>query len=192
MVYALFTSLAQSSFSSFSDSPKLSSSKYQSHGLFVNAHKSFNAKFSPRQSTQLTRLRNVRRSPYICFFNGGGTPKGDLQEKETGKQWQILKRWEVPWEWQTVSLTSLACGLRITSKTNPPPNQIIPNHASATQLPLHTEHQLHRSPHPQFNRNILPNHHRSHPITLNPPKINPQSISPQIHPRLISPPKPPL
>ncbi|ONI30801.1 hypothetical protein PRUPE_1G273600 [Prunus persica] len=111
MVYALFTSLAQSSFSSFSDSPKLSSSKYQSHGLFLNAHKSFNAKFSPRQSTQLTRLRNVRRSPYICFFNGGGKPKGDLQEKETGEQWQILKRWEVPWEWQTVSLTSFACGL---------------------------------------------------------------------------------
>ncbi|KAL6218376.1 hypothetical protein ACLB2K_011590 [Fragaria x ananassa] len=24
---------------------------------------------------------------------------------------QILKRWDVPWEWQTVSLTSLACGL---------------------------------------------------------------------------------
>ncbi|PQQ19565.1 uncharacterized protein Pyn_07381 [Prunus yedoensis var. nudiflora] len=113
MVYALFTSLAQSSFSSFSDSRKLISSKYQSHGLFlnVNAHKSFNAKFSPRQSTQLTRLRNVRRSPYICFFNGGGKPKGDLQETETGAQWQILKRWEVPWEWQTVSLTSLACGL---------------------------------------------------------------------------------
>ncbi|XP_021807410.1 uncharacterized protein LOC110751277 [Prunus avium] len=111
MVYALFTSLAQSSFSSFSNSPKLRSSKYQSHGLFLNAHNGFNAKFSPRQSTQLTRLRYVRRSPYICFFNGGGKPKGDLQEKETGAQWQILKRWEVPWEWQTVSLTSLACGL---------------------------------------------------------------------------------
>lgn len=51
-------------------------------------------------------------SPYICLFKGGGKPKGDLQEKETGAQWQILKRWEVPWEWQTVSLTSLACGLR--------------------------------------------------------------------------------
>ncbi|XP_021807493.1 uncharacterized protein LOC110751352, partial [Prunus avium] len=63
-------------------------------------------RFSPRQSTQLTRLRNVRRSPYIFFFKGGGKPKGDLQEK-----WQILKRREVPWEWQTVSLTSLACGL---------------------------------------------------------------------------------
>ncbi|KAH1053842.1 hypothetical protein GLYMA_08G300800v4 [Glycine max] len=25
--------------------------------------------------------------------------------------WPILRRWEVPWQWQTVSLTSLACGL---------------------------------------------------------------------------------
>ncbi|BBG94242.1 CAAX amino terminal protease family protein [Prunus dulcis] len=53
-------------------------------------------------------------SPYlflICAEGGRVKPKGDLQEKETGVQWQILKRWEVPWEWQTVSLTSLACGL---------------------------------------------------------------------------------
>ncbi|KAF2547641.1 hypothetical protein F2Q70_00019903 [Brassica cretica] len=28
-----------------------------------------------------------------------------------GSEWRILERWEVPWEWQTVSLTSLACGL---------------------------------------------------------------------------------
>lgn len=32
--------------------------------------------------------------------------------QETGGGLQILKRWDVPWEWQTVSLTSLACGLR--------------------------------------------------------------------------------
>ncbi|KAI5352649.1 hypothetical protein L3X38_005540 [Prunus dulcis] len=50
-------------------------------------------------------------SSYVCLFKGRVKPKGDLQEKETGVQWQILKRWEVPWEWQTVSLTSLACGL---------------------------------------------------------------------------------
>ncbi|KAH1197798.1 hypothetical protein GmHk_18G051494 [Glycine max] len=29
-------------------------------------------------------------------------------KRESG--WPILRRWEVPWEWQTVSLTSLACG----------------------------------------------------------------------------------
>lgn len=26
--------------------------------------------------------------------------------------WPILRRWNVPWPWQTVSLTSLACGIR--------------------------------------------------------------------------------
>ncbi|KAK3025381.1 hypothetical protein RJ639_044921 [Escallonia herrerae] len=31
--------------------------------------------------------------------------------KETGLDWPILKRWDVPWKWQTISLTSLACGL---------------------------------------------------------------------------------
>lgn len=32
--------------------------------------------------------------------------------QEGGLDWPILKRWEVPWQWQTASLTSLACGLR--------------------------------------------------------------------------------
>lgn len=31
--------------------------------------------------------------------------------QESGLEWPILRRWEVPWQWQTVSLTSLACGL---------------------------------------------------------------------------------
>ncbi|XP_027909778.1 uncharacterized protein LOC114168973 [Vigna unguiculata] len=29
--------------------------------------------------------------------------------EESGVEWRILRRWEVPWDWQTVSLTSLAC-----------------------------------------------------------------------------------
>ncbi|XP_040874471.1 uncharacterized protein [Glycine max] len=33
----------------------------------------------------------------------------DMLDQESG--WPILRRWEVPWQWQTVSLTSLACGL---------------------------------------------------------------------------------
>ncbi|KNA20159.1 hypothetical protein SOVF_054780 isoform A [Spinacia oleracea] len=37
--------------------------------------------------------------------NGNPQPKGD------GLDWPILKRWDVPWPWQTISLTSLACGL---------------------------------------------------------------------------------
>ena len=30
--------------------------------------------------------------------------------QESGLEWPILRRWEVPWQWQTVTLTSLACG----------------------------------------------------------------------------------
>ncbi|XP_027346621.1 uncharacterized protein LOC113858271 isoform X1 [Abrus precatorius] len=44
----------------------------------------------------------------VCFSNAGD--KSDTN-KESGLQWPILRRWEVPWEWQTVSLTSFACGL---------------------------------------------------------------------------------
>ncbi|KAK6931225.1 hypothetical protein RJ641_003018 [Dillenia turbinata] len=31
--------------------------------------------------------------------------------KETGLDWPIFRRWDVPWTWQSISLTSLACGL---------------------------------------------------------------------------------
>ncbi|CAN0896580.1 hypothetical protein LINGRAHAP2_LOCUS18583, partial [Linum grandiflorum] len=31
--------------------------------------------------------------------------------QKSDSDWQVLKRWDVPWEWPTVSLTSLACGI---------------------------------------------------------------------------------
>ncbi|XP_027360322.1 uncharacterized protein LOC113868696 isoform X2 [Abrus precatorius] len=43
----------------------------------------------------------------LCFFNSGD----NSQAKESGLEWPILRRWEVPWQWQTVPLTSLACAL---------------------------------------------------------------------------------
>ncbi|KAK6645996.1 hypothetical protein PHAVU_L004046 [Phaseolus vulgaris] len=48
-------------------------------------------------------LGSKRALSSVCFFNAG--------DKESELEWPILRRWEVPWEWQTVSLTSLACGL---------------------------------------------------------------------------------
>ncbi|BAT89731.1 uncharacterized protein LOC124831088 [Vigna umbellata] len=48
-------------------------------------------------------LGSKRALSSVCFSNAG--------DKESGLEWPILRRWEVPWEWQTVSLTSLACGL---------------------------------------------------------------------------------
>lgn len=44
----------------------------------------------------------------ICFYKAGDDK---FQRKENDLDWPILRRWDVPWEWQTVSLTSLACGL---------------------------------------------------------------------------------
>lgn len=47
----------------------------------------------------------VRRgSSSVCFYKS-------FNDEESGLDWPILKRWDVPWEWYTVSLTSLACGL---------------------------------------------------------------------------------
>ncbi|XP_024991523.1 uncharacterized protein LOC112525571 [Cynara cardunculus var. scolymus] len=43
----------------------------------------------------------------VCFYENKDSTNG----KETVVEWPILQRWDVPWEWYTVSLTSLACGL---------------------------------------------------------------------------------
>lgn len=99
----LISSLAQSSLCyHFPASPKPYSSKTsakQSRALALH-------RFSPRrQSISRRGLRSV------CFFNDGEKSKAELQEKKTGLELRILKQWDVPWEWQTVSLTSLACGL---------------------------------------------------------------------------------
>ncbi|ESQ35385.1 hypothetical protein EUTSA_v10008130mg [Eutrema salsugineum] len=67
------------------------------------------SQFSPGFASR--RLSNVNRRKWrsACIFNSGKEPGGD--EKGGSSEWAILQRWEVPWEWQTVSLTSLACGL---------------------------------------------------------------------------------
>ncbi|KAL7589211.1 hypothetical protein Lser_V15G37604 [Lactuca serriola] len=43
----------------------------------------------------------------VCFYKN----KDSINDKGSGLEWPILQRWDVPWEWYTVSLTSLACGL---------------------------------------------------------------------------------
>ncbi|KAJ9172194.1 hypothetical protein P3X46_015461 [Hevea brasiliensis] len=47
----------------------------------------------------------------VCFFNARGKCKGNFDGQESELDWPILKSWDVPWQWQTASLTSLACGL---------------------------------------------------------------------------------
>ncbi|XP_024008555.1 uncharacterized protein LOC18993441 isoform X3 [Eutrema salsugineum] len=69
------------------------------------------SQFSPGFASR--RLSNVNRRKWrsACIFNSGKEPGGDEKLQGGSSEWAILQRWEVPWEWQTVSLTSLACGL---------------------------------------------------------------------------------
>ncbi|KAF5449651.1 hypothetical protein F2P56_030074 [Juglans regia] len=102
-VLSVSSLLAQSPFCcSFPGSPKPKIFAKQSRALALNWFSSH---------LRLNRSISGRALRSVCFFNAGDKSKGDLQEKETGLDWPILKRWDVPWEWQTVSLTSLACGL---------------------------------------------------------------------------------
>ncbi|XP_076953476.1 uncharacterized protein LOC143627575 [Bidens hawaiensis] len=48
-----------------------------------------------------------RRLASVCFYESNDSSNRKGSELE----WPILQRWDVPWEWYTVSLTSLACGL---------------------------------------------------------------------------------
>ncbi|GKU99491.1 hypothetical protein SLEP1_g12338 [Rubroshorea leprosula] len=104
MVSALITCVAQATFRCLHDSPRTLAK--QTHPIF--SYRTYaSLSFSKKRLTLLpkTRLRSV------CFFNAGKDSKSDFQDKETGLEWPILKRWEVPWDWPTVSLTSLTCGL---------------------------------------------------------------------------------
>ncbi|RAL37633.1 hypothetical protein DM860_000327 [Cuscuta australis] len=59
---------------------------------------------SLRRSTQSLNRRLTRT---LCFSTSGSQP----DSKGSGPKWPILRRWDVPWNWQTVSLSSFACGL---------------------------------------------------------------------------------
>ncbi|XP_065861385.1 uncharacterized protein [Euphorbia lathyris] len=103
MISSIFTSVAQSSLYSISDSSKLSSSislPNHNHPLLLN-RLNFSSIFPSSILLPQRRLRS------ICFFNAGEKSNG----KENGSDLAILKRWDVPWEWPTASLTSLACGI---------------------------------------------------------------------------------
>ncbi|KAJ8441335.1 hypothetical protein Cgig2_024847 [Carnegiea gigantea] len=50
-------------------------------------------------------------SSIVRSYNGRNDSGGNPQPKDNGLDWPILRRWDVPWPWQTVSLSSLACGI---------------------------------------------------------------------------------
>ncbi|XP_022776880.1 uncharacterized protein LOC111318348 isoform X1 [Durio zibethinus] len=104
MVATLITSVAQCF---LSVSPK-TLAKQTRAAILLNKPNPLSLRFP--KATRLTPLPRRRLLP-LCFFNAGKDNPNVQDKEEPELEWPILKRWEVPWEWQTVSLTSLACGL---------------------------------------------------------------------------------
>nr|AAT38683.2 CAAX amino terminal protease family protein, putative [Solanum demissum] len=94
-------------------SPKLYSSKpllQKSHRICIAPLTPF-LKFQDSAASQAS----TRGFTTICF----SSPRNGPDYKGGGPDWPILRRWDVPWNWQTVSLSSLACGLSIPDLKEP-------------------------------------------------------------------------
>ncbi|EOA38916.1 hypothetical protein CARUB_v10011314mg, partial [Capsella rubella] len=104
MVSQIISCLSQSSsLLCFSDSRRMSLQKaYNRGGL---------SRFSPGFTSRRLFTVNRRKWRSACIFNSGKEPGGDGKLQGGSSEWPILQRWEVPWGWQTVSLTSFACAL---------------------------------------------------------------------------------
>ncbi|PKI75449.1 hypothetical protein CRG98_004119, partial [Punica granatum] len=102
--------LAQSQLCFFSSSPGLSSGK-QARAFLRSRGASFPFLLSTRRHLRAFSDRS-RASPVRCYNAG---EESEEKESGSGLDWPVLRRWDVPWQWQTVSLTSLACGVSITT-----------------------------------------------------------------------------
>ncbi|XP_047958231.1 membrane-embedded CAAX protease MroQ isoform X2 [Salvia hispanica] len=65
----------------------------------------------PLRSSPLTPALKLQKRGLcgICCYKDNDSKESVKEEKRL--EWRILKRWDVPWNWQTISLTSLACGI---------------------------------------------------------------------------------
>ncbi|KAL5759533.1 hypothetical protein ACOSP7_018056 [Xanthoceras sorbifolium] len=99
MVSTMITSLAQPSLYCLFGYPE------QSHSILLKRSKSL----LRLATTRFARTNKRRLGGPTCFFNAEKDSKKNNKKSEW--DWPVLKRWDVPWEWQTASLTSLACGL---------------------------------------------------------------------------------
>nr|ACL54593.1 unknown [Zea mays] len=58
--------------------------------------------------------RRMGATGFACYYsydteNGLPTPSPD--KGKSSDEWPILRRWDVPWEWPTISLTMVACAV---------------------------------------------------------------------------------
>lgn len=99
MVSTMITSLPHLSLNCLVDSPILTSKT-------IHFHLSKPLRVPGSHRTRLTLFpKKVPR--FVISINA---------QKDPVAKWPILERWDVPWEWQTASLTSLACGFRCAFK----------------------------------------------------------------------------
>ncbi|KAL0336358.1 UNVERIFIED_CONTAM: hypothetical protein Sradi_4847700 [Sesamum radiatum] len=107
MAVTLYTSFTRSSISTVRLSPKLYSP------IKTHFQVSPGLRFSPLTPALKLRITSTRGFCTVCCHKNN-TPQ-ESSKKDSGLNWRILKRWDVPWNWQTISLTSLACGLSIAT-----------------------------------------------------------------------------
>ncbi|KAL6596259.1 hypothetical protein ACP70R_047623 [Stipagrostis hirtigluma subsp. patula] len=53
-----------------------------------------------------------------CSYDAKNEPPSPPPDKEKGlDEWPALRRWDVPWEWPTISLTMVACAVRMVEQS---------------------------------------------------------------------------
>lgn len=103
MAVALYTSFTRSSISTVALSSKFRS-PIKAHFRIAQS-----LPFSPLAPALKLQGTSTRGPCSICCYKNSDSKES--VDKDKGLDWRILKRWDVPWNWQTISLTSLACGL---------------------------------------------------------------------------------
>ncbi|KAJ6830978.1 uncharacterized protein M6B38_276670 [Iris pallida] len=90
-----------------SPSPLPKPSTFRTHAF----HSIRRAPLPIRRRTHLLESRKWRELCFTCFYKPKDKLEASSSEKGSAVNWPILERWDVPWQWQTVSLTMLACGV---------------------------------------------------------------------------------
>ncbi|KAL0908488.1 hypothetical protein M5K25_022985 [Dendrobium thyrsiflorum] len=66
--------------------------------------------FAESKGIHTLSIRKSRELPFACFYDTKKDLDNGLADKQLGVHWPILSRWDVPWEWQTVLFSMIACG----------------------------------------------------------------------------------
>ncbi|KAJ0975291.1 hypothetical protein J5N97_017256 [Dioscorea zingiberensis] len=68
---------------------------------------------SNRSSFQRILDGRRMRAPFTCFYDAKEKSEPNSPQEGSALDWPILERWDVPWQWQTITLTMFACALSI-------------------------------------------------------------------------------